>query len=173
MKVDTVELATTNTDQGETQTKGFRVETYTVTSTETKKDDEIEYITLSFNIDNVQDARTKSGSKYSYSYSDRCVACALVNKSITASLKITFQDTDNKQSTATFSITGKLLGYPYASDGTCTDDQKKYLYNQDTKSFKKKQSDELVRILLSEDNTISYKIKELVQDTDGKYSYDE
>lgn len=172
MKVDTVELATTNTDQGETQTEGFRVETYTVTSEESKTDDEIEYIALYFNIDNVQDARTKSGSTYSYSYSNRCVACALVNKSISASLKITFQDTDDKQSTATFSITGKLLGYPYASDGTCTEDQKEYLYDQEEKSFKKKQSDELVRILLS-GNTISYKIRELSQNKDGKYSYGE
>ncbi len=127
MKVDTVELATTNTGNGNEQTAGFRVEKYKVQGSgdngEVVTNENGEY-ELYFSIASVNNSRDSSGN---YTNSDKSVACVLSNKAIGASIKITYKTSTNEKKYATFSINGTLLGYPYNADGSVTDAQKKYL----------------------------------------------
>lgn len=59
MKVDTVELATTNTGDGTDQTDGFRHEFYEVTASEIKDNS----FSLTFCLSDLKDSRDSNGNE--------------------------------------------------------------------------------------------------------------
>jgi hypothetical protein len=133
MKVDTVELATTNTDKGVSQTDGFRIEIFKVTADKQKDN----AVTVTFAIDDVQDKKEFTSSTDSLghtgvtvdTHSDKCVYCALQDKTISAIVSLTIYANEEKttQKTITCSVTATLPGIPYDSDGSVSDGQKPYL----------------------------------------------
>lgn len=140
MKVDTVELATTNTDKGVSQTDGFRIEIFKVTAD--KQTDNA--VTVTFAIDDVQDKKEFTTSTDSLghtgvtisTHSDKCVYCALQDKTISAIVSLTIYADKEKttQKTITCSVTATLPGIPYNSDGSIHDDQKTYLNDKQSVS---------------------------------------
>ena len=140
MKVDTVELATTNTDKGVSQTDGFRIEIFKVTAD--KQTDNA--VTVTFAIDDAQDKKEFTTSTDSLghtgvtisTHSDKCVYCALQDKTISAIVSLTIYADKKKttQKTITCSVTATLPGIPYNSDGSIHDDQKTYLNDKQSVS---------------------------------------
>ena len=101
MKVDTVELATTNTGVGNNQTSGFRVEKFSVSAKQSDSGGDVWSITFSLN--NAYDKRDKGGnyieSENKYLYS---------SKTITAALQAQVALQDSQISTMSFSLSGTI-----------------------------------------------------------------
>lgn len=116
MKVDTVELATTNTDDGIDQTDGFRVEKYKVTGKLNSSTYEV-----TFAIDDVYTKRDNSGNLVS-----GAPYCVLADKQISAAVKLKIKTQSGDIRNVTISVTGKLKGYPFSSDGSWTSAQSKF-----------------------------------------------
>lgn len=176
MKVDTVELATTNTDQGESQTEGFRVEEYEVKgsgdSGKVVVNDAGEY-ELFFGIKDAYDSRDLTTNPVEKKRTSMCVGCVLQNKQIGAQIKLTYYIDENKKhiSTVSFTANAIIVGYPYSSnnDGpSITTAQQDYLWDNDMGAFKKLQSDNVVKIILKNNRICLVRRQIKSNEEDGK-----
>ena len=154
MKVDTVELATTSTDNTEVQTEGFRIEKYAVTS-----NIENNNVALTFSFNDGYDKRnvvTEEGqTTYTLNKSDNFVYCVLLDKTIGVSLELDVTLEDNTSRKLTLSVSGTLKGHPYKSYGELTTIQEKYKKSESNQS---KQSIDLVTLFIV-DNHLNKTVK--------------